>query len=480
MKTKNLFLTISAAVLLFACETSTFDDSSVVEDSITVNKRSPKTDSYLVVSQTNKLPDGLEKSISKANGKITRSMPQVGIVTVKSDDPAFISKASKIKGIQSVIPDYKRLRIDPRAIEHRMTAEADNPPLSGDDDFFFDLQWGHDAVDAPEAWEAGYRGKGVQVAVLDGGFDLDHPDLAPNINYDLSVDFTDQGLEYGLPDPFSHGTHVAGTIAAADNGYGTIGIAPEAELILVKVLFDEGFGFDSAILGGMLYSVEVGVDIISMSLGGLFEKSGEPNHPEFPYTASEAAAYKNVYNRVATYANQMGVTVIASAGNDEIDFDKSADLVHYPSDATNVISTSATAPNGWGLDPSTDLDLPAYFYTNYGKSTIDLAGPGGTVDIDLLLSGATATVAGITRPAYVFDFVFSTGSLGQWYWSIGTSMATPHVTGVAALIIGKNGGSMKPSHVMSALKASADDLGKPGNDSFYGAGRVNAYNAVTQ
>lgn len=478
MKTKNLFLTISAAVLMFACETSTFDDSGVVEDSITVNKRTSKTDSYLVISQTNKLPDGLVKSISKVNGSITRSMPQVGIVAVKSDDPAFISKASKIKGIQSVIPDYKRMRIDPPTMEQNMIAEADNPPVSGDDDFFFDLQWGHDAVDAPEAWEAGYRGNGVQVAVLDGGFDLDHPDLAPNINYELSMDFTGQGLQYGFPDPFSHGTHVAGTIAAADNGFGAIGIAPEAELILVKVLFDEGFGFDEAILGGMLYSIEAGVDIISMSLGAMFEKSGDKNNPDFPYTASQAAEYKNVYNRVATYANQMGVTVIASAGNDAIDFDKTADLVHYPSDATNVISTSATGPNGWGPDPTTNLDLPA-FYTNYGKSSIDLAGPGGTVDFDLLASGAWATVAGLTRPAYVFDFVFSTGNSG-WYWSIGTSMATPHVTGVAALIIGKNGGSMKPSQVLSALKASADDLGKPGNDSFYGAGRVNAYNAVTQ
>lgn len=478
MKTKNLLLTISAAFLLFACETSTFDESSVVEDSITVNKRTPKTDSYLVVSQSNELPVGIEKSIAKANGSVTRTMPQVGIVAVKSEDPAFISKASKIKGIQSVVPDYNRMRIDPPTMEQNMIAEADNPPVSGDDDFWFDLQWGHDAVDAPEAWEAGFRGKGVQVAVLDGGFDLDHPDLAPNINSDLSMDFTGEGLEYGLLDPFSHGTHVAGTIAAADNGYGTIGIAPEAELILVKVLFDEGFGFDSAILGGMIYSVEIGVDIISMSLGGMFFKSGERNDPDFPYTASEAAAYKNIYNRVATYANQNGVTVIASAGNDAIDFDKTADLVHYPSDATGVISTSATGPNGWAIDPSTNLDLPA-FYTNFGKSSIDLAGPGGTVDFDLLSSGELATVAGLTRPAYIFDFVFSTGSLGGWYWSIGTSMATPHVTGVAALIIGKNGGSMKPAHVLSALRASADDLGKPGNDSFYGAGRVNAYNAVT-
>jgi subtilisin family serine protease len=84
----------------------------------------------------------------------------------------------------------------------------------------------------------------------------------------------------------------------------------------------------------------------------------------------------------------------------------------------------------------------------------------------------------VTRPCWVFDLVFSTGSAGAYYWSAGTSMAAPHVAGVAAIIIGANGGEMKPSAVEKALRASADDLGKPGNDDFYGAGRVNAANAV--
>ena len=106
-----------------------------------------------------------------------------------------------------------------------------NPPNSGDNDTRFDLQWGHDAVDAPEAWTEGFRGAGARVAVLDTGFDLDHPDLAPNINFTLSKNFVaGETLSYALPDPFSHGTHVAGTIAAADNAFGTIGVAPQAEL----------------------------------------------------------------------------------------------------------------------------------------------------------------------------------------------------------------------------------------------------------
>ena len=119
--------------------------------------------------------------------------------------------------------------------------QAGNPPESGNDDFFFDLQWGHDAVDAPEAWDAGGRGDGARVAVIDTGFDTDHPDLIPNVNFALSTNFVPgESLTYALPDSFSHGTHTAGTVAAADNGFGTIGVAPEAELVLVKGLPDAG------------------------------------------------------------------------------------------------------------------------------------------------------------------------------------------------------------------------------------------------
>jgi subtilisin family serine protease len=310
--------------------------------------------------------------------------------------------------------------------------------------------------------------------VLDTGFDLYHPDLEPNINLNLSADMTGEGLQYTLPDAYSHGTHTAGTIAAADNGLGVIGVAPEAELVLVKVLFDDGWGFDSDVLNGMIHAVNVDADIISMSLGGSFFKSGEKPY----YTAKDAAEFKNIYDRVVHYARVNGSIVIAAAGNDGADFDHTADLLFVPACAVNVVSVSATGPNGWALDPTTNLDLPAY-YTNFGQSVIDFAGPGGTVDFDLAFSGAMATVAGITRPAYVFDFVFSTGN-NAYFWSIGTSMATPHVAGVAALIVGKNGGSMDPVKVEAILRASADDLGKPGKDDFYGSGRVNAFRAVSQ
>lgn len=426
--------------------------------------------SYLLMAK-NKLPQNLESSVAAAGGQVNRFIPQVGLAVVSSSDPNFSVKAAKISGVSNVMPNVK-LQWVPPLRQRAVKVNFGNPPTSGDDDFFFDLQWGHDAVDAPEAWNLGYRGEGARVAVLDTGFDLDHPDLAPNINLALSMDFTGEGLQYTLPDPFSHGTHTAGTVAAADNGFGTIGVAPEAELVLVKVLGDEGSGSFADVISGIIYAADVDADVISMSLGANVPRNGFCD-PEGCVSASEIAALVNAVKRATTYANQQGTTVIASAGNEALDFDHTGNLIGIPASLPNVITISATAPIGWAIDPSVFLDNLAS-YSNYGQSTIDFAAPGG----DFILPGEDlCTVAGVTVPCWVFDMVFSTGNNG-WFWSAGTSMAVPHVSGVAAIIIGKNGGDMKPAQVEAALRKSADDLGKPGNDDAYGAGRVNAYNAV--
>lgn len=425
-------------------------------------------ESYLILSKGKKLPKGLAKQIERAGGEITKQFDGIGLAVVESNQGNFKDKAAKLKGVGSVVPNLSVEWIDP--VDNISVEDFGNPPSSGDNDFYFDLQWGHDAVDAPEAWDAGMRGAGVRVAVLDTGFDIDHPDLVPNINFSLSKDFTGEGLEYTLPDPFSHGTHTAGTVAAADNAFGTIGVAPEAELVLVKVLGDAGSGSFADVIAGIMYAADVDADVINMSLGAALYKSGV----EGEYTAKEANELKNAISRAVQYAHKNGVTVIASAGNDANDGDHDRDLIHVPSDAPHAISISATAPRGWALDPGTFLDHPAT-YTNYGQSVIDFSAPGG----DGAYPGDEICTVGIVAnvPCWVFDLVFSTGN-GGWYWSGGTSMAAPHTAGVAALIIGDNGGDMKPAQVEAALRHLADDLGKPGNDDFYGLGAVDATDIV--
>jgi len=434
---------------------------------------SQESHEYIVLTNGNGVSAKQLSDLESAGGTIERVIPQVGLVTV-SGGADFAAAASSVRGVRSVslnavvdwLPDNETV----------VAAEVDNPPTSGDDDFFFDLQWGHDAVNAPEAWNAGNRGAGATVAVLDNGFDTDHPDIAGQIAD--TMDFTGEGVEYALPDPFSHGTHTAGTVAAADNGYGTIGVAPDAQLLLGKVLGDAGSGSFADVIAGIVWAANNDADIISMSLGARLERNGfwddmgtdDPADDVF-VTAREVAELVTAIDRATNYAHQSGSLVIASAGNDAEDYDHNGPTVHSPSDSPNVLSISATAPVGWALNPEdTFLDNLAS-YSNFGQSTIDFAAPGGD---GVYPGNEDCTVAGLLRPCWVFDLVFSTGSQGSWYWSAGTSMAAPHAAGVAAIIIGENGGDMKPAHLMRELRKTSDDLGKPGNDDFYGMGRVNA------
>ncbi len=430
----------------------------------------PGAQSYIVVSRSTHISPRLLSQIEAMGGTITRTIDQVGIIVVSSSNPAFPSRIARLRGVDSIAPNVKINAIDPVQPVALTAADYNNPPNSGDDDFFFDLQWGHDAVDAVEAWENRGRGAGVRVAVLDDGIDSDHPDLAPNLNVDLSTSFvpgeTFEYIENWPGDPFSHGTHVAGTIAAADNGYGTIGIAPEAEIFMVKVLSSlTGSGDFDWLLEGIVYAADNGADVINMSLGAAIDEEEIESLDD----ALDVAALVTSLDRVGRYANMHGATLIAAAGNDGESLDGT--IHHLPSDIPRYLSISATAPIGWAVDPTTDLDVPT-FYTNYGH-TIHNAAPGGSIEYP---GDEDCTVAGITRPCWVFDLVFSTGSSGSWYWGGGTSMAAPHASGVAAIIIGANGGDMNPGLVKLALKRSADDLGDPGKDAFFGWGRVNANN----
>lgn len=284
----------------------------------------------------------------------------------------------------------------------------------------------------------------------------------------------DQGLEWGLVDPRSHGTHVAGIIAAAQNDFGIIGVAPDAELLLVKVLRDGGTGAFSWLAEGILYATDAGADVINMSLGALLAQSGIcVGAPGVNcVTPNEIAEFRVLMNRVTSYAYQQGVTIIAGAGNNGFNRDFTADLLFMPADMPHVISISATTPIGWAVDPlNTFLDNPAS-YSNYGRSAIDFAAPGGDI-LYIHDERGGCTISRRSGPCPMFDQVFSTGA-GGWYWSTGTSMATPHAAGIAALIISENGGSMHPAQVEAEMRRRAVRIGSDGRDPFYGMGRVSS------
>jgi lantibiotic leader peptide-processing serine protease len=436
------------------------------------------------MSSQDELPANLEAEIRAAGGTINHKLSNVGLMMVSSTDPNFKTKAAGIQGVRSVINDFEAQWNNPasqKVVDLDETLVG-NPPNSGDDDIRFDLQWGHDAINAPEAWNAGYRGQGATVAVLDGGFDLDHADLAPNIIGAVSF-VPGEGAMF-VPTAtrtFSHGTHVAGTVAGADNGRGMIGVAPSAKLLLVKVLRDSGSGSFSWILQGILYATEKGADVINLSLGAAIPRNGKFLDEDGNVINDTKAVQELVVmiQRITAFAKKNNVTLIAAAGNDANNGNKDGSLMFIPAGVPALISISATAPYGWALNPATNLDLFST-YSNYGTADVDFAAPGGE---SWHPSEAIAVVRGVPRPVWVFDLVLSaahSNAVGNTSvtWSAGTSMASPHAAGVAAIIIGKNGGSMDPVAVEAKLRASADDLDKPGQDPFYGHGRINAFRAV--
>jgi subtilisin family serine protease len=446
---------------------------------------------YLILAKRAFSAD-FEAAVAAAGGVLDVNMDGIGVALAHSEDPGFIAKASPIPGIEAVVPDLELKST------HLTAAKANIPgpcPSAGD---LSCLQWGLDAIEAREAWDAaalagnpGARGAGVRVAVLDWGIDLTHPDLLPNLNLELSrslvLGWFGEPLQYeqlpGDPIPFAHGSASAGIIAAAEGGAGIVGVAPEAEIVHVKVGLDRTGGAPSAVcILGIYYATNVGADVINMSLGGYFTKSGwvvDGATPEnsFFVGADVIAAHVNAWKRATEYAHYSGVTMIASAMNYGTDRDQVADLINVPGDLPHVIQVSATGPVGWRFDPSTDLDLPAP-YTDFGQSAIDLAAPGGTSPYPHPTNAFWPLDLGPDTPDWAYDLVLTADHDGKWVWVAGTSFAAPHVAGVAALIIAAHGGSLHPDQVRTILEQSADDLGKPGNDNFYGAGRVNALRAV--
>ncbi len=419
--------------------------------------------SYLVIGFGNGLSTEALNSISAAGGTVTKYFSQIGVAVVESDNADF---AASVSGVRAVVADMRVSVPQDLVLDDTISLDAlPQPPFTGDDDFFFDLQYGHTAVRAQEAWAEGQRGAGVRVFILDEGFDLDHPDLAPNYNLALSTTFVPgtTDAQYVLADTFSHGSHTSGTIGAADNAFGTIGVAPEVEMVPVKVL-DEvaGSGAFSWVIAGILYAADNDADVINMSLGAIIPQGLGPD-------SADVAALRVAVNRAITYAYQNGATVVVSAGNNGYDLNdpSTASYVNFNGYASHAISVSAVAPIGWATDPGNiDLNQPTG-YSNYGPE-IDFAAPGGNF---VYPGNEFCVVAGLARPCWVFDYVFSTGN-GGWYWSVGTSMAAPHAAGVAALIIGANGGEMHPAQVKAAMRGYALDLGKVGSDDIYGYGVV--------
>ena len=389
------------------------------------------------------------RAVERAGGTVVFSHERDGIGVAMSEDPDFLEKALASRAFRGGFPDFEVSGIVPVGVE--MLEDASFDPY---DDGYFQYQWNMEAIGASMAWAAECTGEGVRIAILDGGISSDHIDIAPNLDAAASASFV-PGYEYDEDSNiFRHATHVAGIAAAPANGLGTIGVAPDATIIGVKVL-NGGTGSFAWILQGIYYAATpqadggAGADIINMSLSG-----------EFPKSMEGGGQLVAVVNKALNWAARNGLLVVSAAGNDYWDLDHNQNWIVIPAQSGNGIAVSATAPNGW-ITGASDYTAMAS-YTNFGNSVIHVAGPGGDFD-----------------PAdYApFDGVLSPGEGPNWYYfAAGTSMAAPAVAGVAALVMANNPG-INVNRVKTILSQTADDEGKKGHDPYYGHGFVNAYQA---
>ncbi|MDX1461014.1 MAG: S8 family serine peptidase, partial [Xanthomonadales bacterium] len=243
------------------------------------------------------------------------------------------------------------------------------------------------------------------------------------------------------------------------------------------------------ILNGIVHAADIGSDVINMSLGGLRVLGNDwwfdfclglgLSRTECAKLARNFVTGQDdyvqgaiiVFKRAFQYANNAGTLVVVSAGNSAMDLDHNVDIMSGFADFPGTVGVSALGPVGWCNSQLAPTDTLAY-YSNYGRSAIDVSAPGGNWLGFFLGLNAQCTISGHTTDEWAFDGVMSTISEG-WGWAQGTSMAAPHVSGIAALIVSEMG-SMPPAQLERQIKARAQDLGEVGTDPVHGKGRASS------
>jgi lantibiotic leader peptide-processing serine protease len=340
------------------------------------------------------------------------------------------------------------------------------------------LQWDMQQIRAPEAHDTQAGAASVDVGILDSGVDGRHPDFVLDdglSNVDCgrgrnSVFFVPMGPGVGTPDPCTdnqfHGTHVAGTVAAQANGIGVVGVAPNVTLVPVKVCDTSGYCYASAVVDGITYAGDQKLDVVNMSF--FVDDNEFQESTEFKCASDETQrAFRKAVERAIQYARSQGVTPVAALGNSDQDLAHPVDDTGQPiSNECEVVPAETQGVIG---TVSLGRNSEKAVYSNYGDGMADVSAPGGNGT-----TGDCRTTILSTLPAGLYGCIQ------------GTSMASPHAAGVAALIVSQFGtlgpdGDVKlsPTKVESLLQGTAVDIGLPGYDECFGNGRIDALRAVS-
>jgi hypothetical protein len=410
---------------------------------------------YLVVAKDDLLTRRLRSSIVPDGAAIVREMTDIGVAVVETRDPQFSSKMSRNESVLGVIEDTEvRLIPDPPAFVP-VDTRNDRKTKSGSPQVCPDLDldrseyvpWNIRQIRADVVFAPPKASRRVKVAVLDSGINVEHVDLSSNIEKSLSRSFVPS--EPSIEDLNSHGSHVAGIIAARRNGRGVQGVAPDAGIVALKVLDANGNGKWSSIFEALRYAATIKADVVNMSFGQGFD-----------VVSDETLLLKTTLDRAIKKVRANGAVVVTSSGNNALEL--GAGTFVLPAQAKNVVTVSATGP----IEGSQFDRLASY--SNYGRDVIDIAAPGGdfvserTYPCDMILSAAARTGDGPN----------------QWRWEAGTSMAAPHVAGVVALVKSRFE-QMHPQLAERWIERTSSDISTKGRDAQSGWGRVDAARATS-
>ncbi|MEA2455592.1 MAG: hypothetical protein QOI45_1854 [Thermoleophilaceae bacterium] len=493
-------------------------------------KQAPTKRTYVVLYERGASVTTAHKAIRRAGGTIVRENRKVGVATVRSTNARFVSAVARSSAVYGAARNRSigyapaaRARVRDRFAIERMTAlrkraagqgrvnraRAAAAPLA---EPFADLQWDMRLINATpnKSYKRQPGNSKVRVGIIDTGVDGSHPDIAPNFNRSLSRNFTTDMPDIDGPceqpscvdppdvDNDGHGTHVAGTIGAPINRLGMAGVAPGVELVNIRAGQDSGYFFLQPSVDALTYAADIGVDVVNMSYyidPWLYNCANNPT--DSPEEQLEQRTIVAATERALAYARARGVTLVSAEGNGNTDLGKpvvDTTSPDYPADAArerpvdnSCKSEPLEAPGVLGITSVGPSTRKAY-YSDYGVEQADLSAPGGDIregygtpdyrnPANTVLAPypkSLAMASGELNPDGTPNTPFvladcSRGDCAYYQYLQGTSMASPHAAGVAALVVAARGKpdrthgglTLAPNAVERVMKTTARDHACP-------------------